>query len=161
MTEEQIENAFMAAVRTITTNAEIIAACDDIISYFENTETEQTALEDARLDASILETKINGLINRASQGRIDAAEYQAQYSQMITKYDTLADKIGKLTEQINAKNRKCSEIRYFRSMLEKAETTEFGFGKELWVGLVEKALVGEKEITFLFRNGTEIIIAIV
>ena len=107
------------------------------------------------LTQAFLKRKINDLINRASQGRIDAAEYQAQYSRMVAKYDTLADKIGKLTEQINAKNRKCSEIRYFRSMLEKAETTEFSFEKELWVGLVEKALVGEKEITFLFRNGTE------
>ena len=53
----RIENAFMAAVRNITTNAEIITACNDIISYFEDTETEQSALEDARLDTSILETK--------------------------------------------------------------------------------------------------------
>lgn len=155
LTEEQIENAFMSAVRTITTDSEILTACDDIITYFANTKNEQSALDDAKLDASILETKINKLIDNASQGGISNAEYQAQYSLMVGKYDKLAEKIARLTEQINTKNRKCNEIRYFRSMLEKAEKAEFGFGKELWVGLVEKALVGEKDITFVFRNGTE------
>ena len=34
--------------------------------------------------------------------------------------------------------------------------TQDEFNRELWVGLLEKALVGEKDITFVFRNGSEV-----
>ena len=156
LTEEQIKNAFVAAVN------KALHGRDAAIAAFEaakNTALDTGALE---VDAAVAEaemqaisSQMQALIRENAAVALDQDEYRQRFQAMSSRYDEAKNRYEGLAALISDKQARRAEIEDYLKLLKKQKGKIETFTPELWCGMVDCVTVG-KEIAFTFRDGTEV-----
>lgn len=154
LSEESIKIIFLKAVTNILANDDYIEVKELILEQF----AEDPILEDRLLtlqaQAANLSQQVEMLINNSAKtGNVQV--FQKQYELLKSDHDSVVAKIETTENTISEKRRKYVTISEFFNTLEGLNQTTLSFSEELWVSLVEKAMVGKDTITFIFKDGSE------
>ena len=154
VSEEGIKLLFVNAVKNLLKNEDLLEVRDVILEPFMADPELDDRLLTLQAKAQNLSQQVEILINNsAKSGNIQL--FQKQYDLLKTEHESVVKKIEETETAISEKHRKYVAISEFFNTLEELGDTELTFSEELWVSLIEKAMVGKDTITFIFKDGSE------
>lgn len=120
--------------------------------------TDQLEAESTRLDEKIrnFADQIEELV--AENQRVEQDQYLAHYTQLEARYQKTLGRKQTIDAEIAAKNAKATAIKTAYSSL--VDRPIQSFQPSQWTALIDHAIIGEDEIRFVFRTGTEISVPI-
>ena len=154
VSEEGIKLLFVNAVKNLLKNEDLLEVRDVILEPFMADPELDDRLLTLQAKAQNLSQQVEILINNsAKSGNVQL--FQKQYDLLKTEHESVVKKIEETETAISEKHRKYVAISEFFNTLEELGDTELTFSEELWVSLIEKAMVGKDTITFIFKDGSE------
>jgi hypothetical protein len=91
----------------------------------------------------------------------DQREYGAHFRDMGVQCSNASSRVGKIKDEILEQSARKERIRIFLDELRQADGLVTDFDEGLWSATVEYARVSaDKTLTFVFRDGTEIPVAV-
>ena len=142
---------------------EVLNGRKKAIAAFEaakSTVFDTTALE---IEAASLETemqviseKMQALIRENATIALDQEEYQKKFQAMSDRFDQAKANKTETEKQISDKKARLGEIEEYMRLLKKQDGRVEEFNPELWCGLLDYVTVGEDNMVFTFRDGTEV-----
>ena len=156
VTEDEVKVGFVKAMgQLIGERAEIIANAEIIRrTVCDTTELihEQNKLEE---ELRVLVEMTNNCVAENAHVAQDQEEYRNRYDGLVARYNEIKNRYDEVTNAIATKKAKSDGLASFIRVLKKAEWTEFD--NTLWGCLAYYVTIGRnKEMTFTFRDGTEI-----
>lgn len=126
------------------------------LCYTSDLEKKKDALEQ---ELDLIVDMTQNIIDENAQVAQDQNDYQQRYEVLVQRYDSVKEKLDEITGQIAERKARAIGFNEFSKELKKRDRVVTEFDERLWGSLVEYVTVGrEKEITFRFREGTEIAI---
>ncbi len=159
ITEEEVRAAFVSAYNQLVTEKKEIIANAEIIRNTlcaaDGLQEEKQKLEDEM--AVVVEMTQNIVAENARVAQ-DQAEYKKRYDGLVQRYEAAKARYGEVTDAISAKAAQSERLTDFIHRLKAQDGAISEFDGSLWGSMVEFVTVGRnKEMTFTFRDGTEIL----
>lgn len=160
VTEDEVKEAFVKALNMLLDEKDEILANIKLISktlcYTSDLEKKKDASEQ---ELAMIVDMTQNLISENARVAQDQEDYKRRYEAMVQRYDSVKEKLDEITGQIAERKARAIGFNELSKELKKRDRVVTEFDERLWGGLVEYVTVGrEKEITFRFREGTEIAI---
>lgn len=158
VTEEEIKAAFVSAYnKLVTEKKEILANTEIIRRTLCNADALQEEKRQLENEMAVLADMAQTIIAENARIAQDQEEYQKRYDSMVARYEEAKAKYEKTTAAISAKEAQSARLESFIKMLKGQDGIIEDFDESLWGCMVEHITVGrKKEMTFTFRDGTEI-----
>lgn len=157
--EEQIKATFLEALNQIISKDNLVEDILEIASMFKDNTGLQAEIEILMDKRKILEKEINNLVAESSKSK-DVEGFRKRYDAMVDEYETTSATIIEYQEKIDSNNGKYEKITRYAKHLEALQEPITEFDDELWLTLLDKAIVGEESITYIFNDGASVEIAL-
>jgi hypothetical protein len=156
--EDTLKQEFVDAFNSLIQNkAEILDVYAAIIQSLTDTtglNAESKALQE---ECDVLMELIRKSVDENANSAIDQSDYMIRYTALLERYETAKNRLKTVNEQRQERKIKRENISRFICTLKKNDSLLTEFDEELWVATVDKVIVqSEHEITFLFKDGTEL-----
>lgn len=157
LTEEEIKTAFMKAFNMVLADKEnCIERLEARLSVLSDTSQLEKELQLAKSDHADLIEKLRQYMEANTRQVQDQAEYNRRFNEMDADCKAAEEQVGILQEKILAQTGQREQIRRCLSEIKQCGDALDGFGLDLWDRMVESVTVSlEKELTFLFLDGTK------
>lgn len=140
LTEEQIQKAFMTALNgLLETKEDELALLDEQLAAGKNPELDA---KKAKLEETL--QKLDKKIEKAGRD---------EYNKLVDRYDRAYQQLVKVTQKIETNQATAEKARQFKEVFITLDHPEFS--EWLWRRLLYKMVV-KKNITVIFREGTEV-----
>lgn len=160
--EDEIKNAFVQLVNELFMERDdLILTCKKLVGEVLGTDRLEKKLQEIQEQADDLYEKLNEHIRQRGRVLEESDEQRQQFEEDLKTYESLQEKIRKITDSINDKNRRRFDVEQFISNISQINSRVLEFDQGLWISLIEVATVppdGEKKINLRLRNGEERII---
>ena len=158
LTEEEIKLMFIQAYNlTMQDKERLLTDTKEVIQLLTNTETLDEKITSIKNEIDIISELVRKLVKQNSTEAQSQEEYQKKYNDLSERYNKLKDELDKLINERAYKLGQSTKLEAFLKEMETAETIIDTWNNELWMIMVESAVVHkDKSITFKFYNGKEI-----
>ncbi len=156
--EEEIKSMFIKAYNLVMQEKErLLADTKEVIILLANTDAIDEKIASIKNDMDIISELVRKLVNQNSREVQSQEEYQKKYNDLSERYNKLKDELDNLINERSYKLGQSIKLEAFLRELEEAELMIDTWNDELWMIMVESAVVHkDKSITFKFYNGQEI-----
>ena len=142
---------------TMQDKERLLTDTKEVIQLLTNTETLDEKITSIKNEIDIISELVRKLVKQNSTEAQSQEEYQKKYNDLSERYNKLKDELDKLINNRAYKLGQSTKLEAFLKEMETAETTIDTWNDELWMIMVESAVVHkDKSITFKFYNGKEI-----
>ena len=142
---------------TMQDKERLLADTKEVIQLLTNTETLDEKITSIKNEIDIISELVRKLVKQNSTEAQSQEEYQKKYNDLSERYNKLKDELDKLINERAYKLGQSTKLEAFLKEMETAETIIDTWNNELWMVMVESAIVhNDKSITFKFQNGKDI-----
>ena len=106
-------------------------------------------------EMEIVEELFRKMVDENSRTTMDQKEYSKKYNELVERYKKAQDELTEVEEKIQEDKVRKDSIDTFIDRLKSQETILTDFDEALWASTIDKVVI-EDDITFYFRDGTEI-----
>lgn len=159
--EEELKSAFLQAFNRILGNKEryITEFETAMLPFLADTSSLEKKLKELQDKRNTVSVKMRNYIEENTREVRDQTEYNRIYKSMLAERTELKAKMQKVEDEIKAQTAQKEQIRHYISELKQLDEIITEFDESLWQATVEHISVHpDKALTFLFRDGTEIVI---
>lgn len=162
--EDEIKNAFVQLVNEILVERDdLILTCKELVGEVLKTDRQERRLKELKGQSDAMYEELNEHIRQRGRVLEESDEQRQQFEEGLKAYEALQEKIRKISDSISDMNRRRFDAEQFMLNISKISTKMLEFDRELWISLIEVAIVpksGRKEIVFKLRSGEKRIIAL-
>ena len=156
--EETVKKIFTDAFNSLIKNkAEILSGYDAIIAQVTdvtNLKKECKLIEDRCLE---IQAAVEKLISRNTSSSIDQSEYNQKYTDYVSQYNELQNRLHELNSEITMNKAKAIQMKKFVSLLKKQDNLLTEFDEPLWCAVVNALVVkSDHDVVFQWKDGTEL-----
>lgn len=158
LTEEQIQDAFMRAFNLILGNKEpYISALEPALALISDTSALDNESEVLQERYAGLFTQLEELVTAQAHRSGDFTEYQARYTELNTRYESVKHRLAEIEQERQDKRVKREKVLAFTEVLRGKDTLLSEFDEHFWRATVEIIIVNsEKDIVVRFRDGRSV-----
>lgn len=158
VTEDEVKTAFVTAFnRLIENKDEIIENAKLIRKTVCNTKEQEIERDKLQEEMAVLVKMTQDCVAQNARVAQDQEEYKKRYDGLVARYESLNTKLAETENIIAEKKIKSEGLASFIRVIKVQEEILTEFDEHLWGCLVDYVTVGQqKEMTLVFRNGTEI-----
>jgi site-specific DNA recombinase len=158
LSEEELQQAFIKAFNQVVENKhQIIADFEAIISALMDTSALDKESATLRDECAVVAELIRKCVEENARSALDQREYQERYNGLVARYETAKKRLDVIADEKQARMAKRENISRFLDNLRHQDGIIEVFDEELWYATVEWIAVHPtNELTFTFKNGTEI-----
>ncbi|WP_352404975.1 hypothetical protein [Sporanaerobacter acetigenes] len=106
-------------------------------------------------EMEIVEELFRKMVDENSRTTMDQKEYSKKYNELVERYKKAQDELNEIEEKQQENKVRKDSIDTFIDRLKSQETILTDFDEALWASTIDKVVI-EDDITFYFRDGTEI-----
>ncbi|SHI21198.1 hypothetical protein [Sporanaerobacter acetigenes] len=106
-------------------------------------------------EMEIVEELFRKMVDENSRTTMDQKKYSKKYNELVERYKKAQDELTEVEEKIQEDKVRKDSIDTFIDRLKSQETILTDFDEALWASTIDKVVI-EDDITFYFRDGTEI-----
>jgi len=156
--EDDLKRSFVDAFNSLMSNKKaILTGYDAVIHAL----TDNTALDaecvQLQNESEVVLELIRKCVDENAHAAIDQEEYQRNYSELATRYETTKKRLTELDYQRLDRRAKREKLVEFIATLTKRDGLLAEFDEVLWNAMVETVTVhGGHDLTFTFKDGTEL-----
>ncbi len=148
---------FLAAVNGVLNGRKkAIAAFETAKSTVFDTTALEIEAASLETEMQVISEKIQALIRENATIALDQEEYQKKFQAMSDRFEQAKAKKIETEKQIVDKKARLGEVEEYMRLLKKLGGRVEEFNSELWCGLLDYVTVGENNMVFTFRDGTEV-----
>ena len=154
-----IQSLFLKAYnRLMGTREQLIEACE-VMRPMVNSCTELDAeMETLNEEIQVVAELVNQCIKENATTEQSQEEYTRKYNRLVSRYEKAMARLNEVTAEREKRNHRDRELRIFIASLKEKPLVIEEFDEELWICLLESAIVhADSHVTFRFKDGTEII----
>ncbi len=157
-TEEEIHKFFIQAYNLAMEDKDrVIADTKEIIELLTSTVELDRRIEELTAEMEVIAGMVQRLVDENATTSQDQECYLQKYNALNDKYEKLKLELSKLQKEKSYKQGQALNLQVFLHTFEKADGVLQEWDDDLWMIMVESALVHrDKSVTFKFYNGTEI-----
>lgn len=161
LTEDEVKEMFIRAYNeTMKDKTKVIEDTEAVIAMLTNTDEIDKRIASLTSEIEIVSELVKKLIRENSSAAQSQEDYQTKYNELSSRYDKTKKALEKAMKDKTHKQGQGIKLQSFLESLKQKECIIDQWDEELWMIMVEKAIVHrDKSITFKFYNGIEIIIA--
>jgi len=149
---------FVKAYNEVMADKErLIADTREVITLLTDTTALESKIQACRSEIEILSGLVQKLIKEHASSEEGQGEYDRKYSELNDRYDKAKEKLEVAEKEKVNKLVQALQLNLFLSYLMKSDQVVDTWNEELWMFMIEKAVVQrDKTIDFFFKNGTVI-----
>jgi len=161
LTEEQVEEAFLAAFnQRITNRAEIIAAYDEVLAALTDTSALDAEAAALTQECEVVMELTRKAVQENASAALDQGAYQERYNALAARYETAHARLGEIEAARTERRAKRANINRFLKALARQESLVAEFDEELWYITVDRVKAFEDgRLVVCFRDGCEVVAA--
>ncbi|MEZ3433547.1 MAG: recombinase family protein [Lachnospiraceae bacterium] len=162
LTEPEIESAFIVAFNGVLGEKEkYIQRFTELLPLLADTSDLEKKLVKAEDRHSSLMTKLRSYMDENTRQVQDQTEYNRQFSQMDAECEAAEKQIKSIQKKILEQSGRKEQIKRCLEQIQDCGDLLTDFNSELWNSMVEAVIVTrEKVLTFRFRDGSEVAVAL-
>ena len=161
LTEDEVKKMFVRAYNeTMKDKTKVIEDTEAVIEMLTNTDEIDRRIASLTSEIEIVSELVKKLIRENSSFAQSQEDYQTKYNELSSRYDEAKKSLEKAMQEKAYKQGQGVKLQSFLESLKQKENILDEWNEELWMVMVEKAIVHrDKSITFKFYNGEETTIA--
>ena len=161
LTDDEVKTFFVGAMNAALTNKkEILDSCRTVVEFLTDTSQLESDLRKLEADRDVATELLRKCIDEnAKKG--DENGISSRYDKLILKYESVKNKIGEITDEMQSRSIKRMKITEFLAELEAQEGTLCDFDELFWRRVVEKIIVyRESKVIVEFKDGRQIEVSV-
>lgn len=161
LSAEIIQRMYLKAYNQLMgSRDELIASCEVMRQTVADCDALNAEIDALNEEIQVVAEMVNQCVQENATKKQSQDEYLAKYNRLARRYEKAVAKLNADTEERNSKLQRERELRIFIAELAKQPLVVSEWNEELWISLLDTATVHkDKNITFRFRDGTEIMVS--
>lgn len=155
--EEDIKEAFVSVVEEVLENrVSIITNLEMMLRDVLSPEKLEQKIQKGKNRINELETEIKSCVAENARRPLNQDEYNKRYIPLAEEYDKWYKELASLETELESLLRRREIIGKYLSTIEEAAIADRAFDMNLWVALVDKAIVGlDGKVEFVLHDGSQ------
>lgn len=156
--EETIKRMFIDAYNQVMNDKkQLIDDTEDIMKILTDTTKVDDKIKSQREELEIISGLIKKIVFENASHKQDQEEYLKRYNGLVKRYENAKVLLDEALDKKTYKETQANKLKSFITFIENSEKTIHTWSDELWMIMIESALVHrDSSITFKFHNETEI-----
>lgn len=158
LTEDEIKSMFIKAYNQVMSNKEqLLQDTKEVVKLLTDTTELDKKIIILKNDIDLISETVRKLVADNSKTIQSQKDYQTRYDELSKRYDSTKIELDKVLNEKAYRLGQSTKLQSFIKELERADEVLDSWNDELWMLMIEKAIVHkDKSITFKFYNGNEI-----